>query len=420
MESRMEMLLTALINRESIDFEPQSRMEAYLKNCINKTGTEGLPPPESRADALMYKLAESIKASYIDISDSTATAEDIRLGKTAYIADGKVIGTAERSLKKLLDAKKRAYRLFDGFKNDSTDGFIEYADTSNVTDMGEMFSRCSSLTTVSAFDTSNVTNMAIMFNGCSSLTTVPAFDTSKVDNMGSMFKGCSSLTTVPTFDTSKVNNMNGMFYECSSLTTVPAFDTSNVTNMSGMFFECSSLTTVAAFNTSNVTNMGNMFYKCSSLTTVPAFDTSNVTNMIGMFKECSSLTTVPTFDTSKVTNMNNMFYGCSSLTNCFLRNIKISLIVGSGTKYGHLLTLESLLFMIKELINTGSKKTFTVGTANLEKLANIYVKTIEITDEMRTEDPNIDLKLPFEICESTDEGAKLITEYVGDKHWALA
>ena len=396
MESRMEMLLTALINRESIDFEPQSRMEAYLKNCINKTGTEGLPPPESRADALMYKLAESIKASYIDISDSTATAEDIRLGKTAYIADGKVIGTAERSLKKLLDAKKRAYRLFDGFKNDSTDGFIEYADTSNVTDMGEMFSRCSSLTTVSAFDTSNVTNMAIMFNGCSSLTTVPAFDTSKVDNMGSMF------------------------YECSSLTTVPAFDTSNVTNMSGMFFECSSLTTVAAFNTSNVTNMGNMFYKCSSLTTVPAFDTSNVTNMIGMFKECSSLTTVPTFDTSKVTNMNNMFYGCSSLTNCFLRNIKISLIVGSGTKYGHLLTLESLLFMIKELINTGSKKTFTVGTANLEKLANIYVKTIEITDEMRTEDPNIDLKLPFEICESTDEGAKLITEYVGDKHWALA
>ena len=316
----MEMLLNALINGETIDFEPQSRMEAYLKNCINKTGTKGLPPPESRADALMYKLAESIKASYIDISDSTATAEDIRLGKTAYIADGKVIGTAERSLKKLLDAKKKTYRLLDGFKNDSTDGFIEYADTSNVTDMGNMFYGCSSLTTVSAFDTSNVTNMAIMFYGCSSLTTVPVFDTSNVTNMASMFNGCSSLTTVPSFDTSKVNNMN------------------------------------------------------------------------------------------------SMFYGCSSLTNCFLRNIKCNLSIG----HGHLLTLESLLFMIKELIDTGSKKTFTVGTANLKKLSNIYVKTVEITDEMRTEDPNIDLKLPFETCESTDEGAKLITEYVGDKHWALA
>ena len=142
--------------------------------------------------------------------------------------------------------------------------------------------------------------------------------------------------------------------------------------------------------------------------------------MSGMFQRSSSLTTVSELDMFKVSSASSMFSECTSLTNCFLRNIKISLIVGSGTKYGHLLTLESLLFMIKELINTGSKKTFTVGTANLEKLANIYVKTIEITDEMRTEDPNIDLKLPFETCESTDEGAKLITKYVGDKYWALA
>ena len=416
----MEMLLNALINGETIDFEPQSRMEAYLKNCINKTGTEGLPPPESRADALMYKLAESIKASYIDISDSTATAEDIRLGKTAYIADGKVIGTAERSLKKLLDAKKRAYYLFDNFKNDSTDGFIEYADTSNVTDMSSMFNVCSSLTTVSAFDTSKVNNMASMFYGCSSLTTVPSFDTSKVTNMNSMFNECSSLTTVPSFDTSNATNMSSIFRNCSSLTTVPAFDTSKVTNMTNMFYGCSSLTTVPSFDTSNVTNMSSIFRNCSSLTTVPAFDTSNVTNMTNMFYDCSSLTTVSELDMFKVSSASTMFGGCASLTNCFLRNIKISLIVGSGTKYGHLLTLESLLFMIKELIDTGSKKTFTVGTANLKKLSNIYVKTVEITDEMRTEDPNIDLKLPFETCESTDEGAKLITEYVGDKHWALA
>ena len=323
MESRMEMLLNALINGETIDFEPQSRMEAYLKNCINKTGTEGLPPPESRADALMYKLAESIKASYIDISDSTATAEDIRLGKTAYIADGKVTGTAERSLKKLLDARKKAHYLFDGFKNDSIDDFIEYADTSNVTEM------------------------ANMFNGCLSLTTVPSFDTSKVTGMASMFSGCTSLTTVPSFDTSKV------------------------------------------------------------------------TGMASMFNGCTSLTTVPKLDMFKVSSTSSMFSGCASLTNCFLRNIKRSLTIGSGTTYGHLLTLESLLFMIKELIDTGSNKTFAVGTANLEKLANVYVKTVEITDEMRTEDPNIDLKLPFETCESTDEGAKLITEYVGDKHWTL-
>ena len=39
MGSRIEMLLKALINGETIEFEPQSRMEAYLKNCINNTKT---------------------------------------------------------------------------------------------------------------------------------------------------------------------------------------------------------------------------------------------------------------------------------------------------------------------------------------------------------------------------------------------
>lgn len=149
-------------------------------------------------------------------------------------------------------------------------------------------------------------------------------------------------------------------------------------------------------------------------------DTSSVTNMSYMFYNCSNLTTIPQLDTSSVTNMNNMFYNCSKLTECYLKNIKANLQVGSGISYGHLLTVDSLLFLIKELRNTGSAKTLTVGSANLTKLADIYVKTITITDEMRAEDSHIDEKLPFEVCESTDEGAMLITNYVTQKNWALA
>lgn len=138
-----------------------------------------------------------------------------------------------------------------------------------------------------------------------------------------------------------------------------------------------------------------------------------------MFVNCTSLTTVPLFDIRKVTSMSSMFVNCRKLTDCYLRNIKANLQVGSGTSYGHLLTLDSLIHLIKELRDTGSSKTLTVGSANLEKLANVYVRTITITDEMRVEDDLIDEKLPFEVCESTDEGATLITNYVSAKHWVL-
>jgi len=112
------------------------------------------------------------------------------------------------------------------------------ANTTGITDMTNMFSNCSNLTSIALFDTSSVTRMGSMFNTCSSLTSVPLFDTSKVTNMNSMFVSCSSLTSVPLFDTSKVTNMYQMFQGCTHLTTVPLFNTSKVTNMSYAFRYC--------------------------------------------------------------------------------------------------------------------------------------------------------------------------------------
>ena len=97
---------------------------------------------------------------------------------------------------------------------------------------------------LSALDTSEVTNMSEMFGGCSSLTSldVSKFDTSNVTNMSGMFSSCGRLTSldVSNFDTSNVINMYGMFAFCSSLTSldVSNFDTSKVTEMVTMFCEC--------------------------------------------------------------------------------------------------------------------------------------------------------------------------------------
>ena len=224
---------------------------------------------------------------------------------------------------------------------------------------------------------------------------------------------------IPFQSTSCVTSMVSMFARSKKLTTIPLFDTSSVTSMNYMFEECSSLTTIPLFDTSSVTTMHNMFFGCSSLTTIPLFDTSSVTTMYGMFDSCARLTTIPSLDMSMVMNLNNTFSRCYKLTECWIRNIRVDLTVGSGSSYGHLLTVESLVHLINELRNTGSSHILTVGSVNLEKLANVYVKTIEITDEMRAEDKYIDQKSPCVVCESTDEGATLITDYANTKHWTI-
>ena len=97
-------------------------------------------------------------------------------------------------------------------------------------------------------DTSNVTDMGYMFSNCTALTTIPQLDTSNVTDMNSMFNNCTALTAIPQLDTSNVTNMNNMFYNCRALTTIPQLDASNVTNMGSMFTNCAKLTFILIKN----------------------------------------------------------------------------------------------------------------------------------------------------------------------------
>lgn len=60
MDKKIETILNAVSDGDDIEFEPRSKAEEYLKNCINEDGTEGLPEPITRMDALLYKLADNI------------------------------------------------------------------------------------------------------------------------------------------------------------------------------------------------------------------------------------------------------------------------------------------------------------------------------------------------------------------------
>jgi surface protein len=219
------------------------------------------------------------------------------------------------------------------------------------------------------------------------------------------------------------NSAKYLFYEFGGTSVdelLADADTSNATDMTDMFYSCKALTSVPLFDTSNATKMYEMFYACNALKSVPLFNTSKCGDIGNMFYSCYALQTVPALDVRETYTLSNLVRYCYKLTECWIRNIKVNFQVSDGSSWGHLLTLESLLHLCKECCKTTSSRKLTMGTANLAKLEGIYVKLIDITDDMRAEDDLIDEKYPFVQCESTDEGAMTIQDYMATKKWSLA
>ena len=152
-----------------------------------------------------------------------------------------------------------------------------------------------------------------------------------------------------------------------------------------------------------------------TLRTLPLFDTRNCTNFHSFALYNQTIYEIPAYDLRSGENFNNAFAGINAYQ-IWVKNIKASININNSSR----LEFDCLIHLIRELRDTGSAKTLTVGATNLAKIADTYVKLITITDEMREQDDLIDEKLPFEVCESTDEGAMLITEYVLQKNWQIA
>lgn len=169
-------------------------------------------------------------------------------------------------------------------------------------------------------------------------------------------------------------------------------------------------------NTSNVKTMSNTFKGLQALEVFPEMDTSNVTAMDYMLDGCRELITITSLNMISVTSASGMLESCKKLTNITLKNIKTKLQIGSGTSWGHLLTLESLINTCKECIKTTSSLTLTVGTANIEKLADVYVRFV---DRNQTEIAEGE-KGEVVVCEADNNDAMTITEYMALKSWTLA
>ena len=135
---------------------------------------------------------------------------------------------------------------------------------------------------LSNLDVSNATDISGMFEMCQRLQTLTglnAWDTKNVTNMGNMFYICPSLTSLDlsSFDTSKVTDMQMMFSYCSKLETLDIrnFDMSNMPDVSYttsyMFGDCVKLHTLRLDNCNN--------YTINKIITTEEFPTNTITGV---------------------------------------------------------------------------------------------------------------------------------------------
>ena len=170
-----------------------------------------------------------------------------------------------------------------------------------------------------------------------------------------------------------------------------------------------------------------LFRSCSELETIN-FDLSQnegtykeviqTIYSIYTFENCSKLRSINGAKLSILEGGNSSlpFNKCKMLEEVRFGSLEraITLGKGSGTSssdYGTKLSIESLLSACNSCKASASSQRLTIGTANINKLSSIYVKVIDETDTTY---------YPMEQCESTDEGAMTINEYMTLKNWQLA
>lgn len=218
----------------------------------------------------------------VDTSDATAIADDIRLGKTAYGATGKMTGTIA-----------------------DYDGTSEPASGMNLA--VRIIDR--SVTEVTAGDLSGIMEIGnYAFYDCRSLTSIIIPDGVTGIN-GSAFSGCTGLMSI-TIPDSVTRISSNVFYGCYSLPsiTIPDSVTKIETNV---FYGCSKLTSVKIPD--GVTIIGDSaFSYCSSLTNIRIPDSVTNINRFA-FQYCSGLTSA-TIGNGMMNVGNDAFYGCKKLS----------------------------------------------------------------------------------------------------------
>lgn len=200
--------------------------------------------------------------------------------------------------------------------------YLDFEDTSNVTDMSHMFSFASLYNQKLDLNTSNVRNMSHMFAGAANFNQLlgEKFYTSKVEDMSHMFSSARifNRSLGENFDTSGVKDMSYMFYFAKDFNQPlnNKFNTRSVVDMSHMFHGATNYNQEfgAEFTTSSAKNISNMFHGAKNfnqsldflnLNSIRKFTNENFGRLLYQAKSISAENSIPLMEELVVQHRNN-------------------------------------------------------------------------------------------------------------------
>lgn len=278
----------------------------------------------------------------------------------------------------ICDNVKKLDSTFQGYTGEGLDDIVEGLGTSRVESFNRTFYNSSLKRIPNGMGFSSATTLEAFCGGCTFDTDITLSNLQKVKTFMYAFRNIHGVKIITLNDLDAVTNMASL----ADLETDRG-DILEEIHING--------------NTSNVTGVG---YMCSQRKKLKILKGLNLIN---------------------VSSNTRFLYYNSALEELEIFNIKKTLQIGSGTSWGHKLTDASLINTAKELwdLTGGTSQTLTVSTPSNARFDAIYVKLVTPTAEQIANDPYINNKKPCEVCESTDEGAMTLREYVVSKNWEL-
>jgi surface protein len=184
---------------------------------------------------------------------------------------------------------------------------------SNVTNLQEMFARCSVFNggNIANWNTGAVTTMSDMFRQATAFNQpIGTWNTGAVTSMQNMFAATAFNQPIGTWNTGAVTNMQVMFAATAFNQPIGTWNTGAVTTMQSMFQQATAFNQpIGTWNTGAVTTMQSMFFQATAFNQpIGTWNTGAVTNMAGMFQQATAFNQpIGTWNTGAVTNMVQMF-----------------------------------------------------------------------------------------------------------------